>query len=93
MTERKMYALVTGCGEGGIGEALVKEYSRRGLYAIATVLPTEASDHLTAAGITWFPLDVTKQESVLQLKDKVDELTGGYLDVLVNNAQVSRHAK
>ncbi|EGR47101.1 uncharacterized protein TRIREDRAFT_109349 [Trichoderma reesei QM6a] len=86
MSRDKKFALVTGCGKGGIGEALVQEYTRRGIFAIATVLPNENSDHLTATGITWFPLDVTNEESVISLKEKLSSLTDGYLDILVNNA-------
>lgn len=74
------------CGKGGIGEALVQEYTRRGIFVMATVLPNENSDHLTAAGITWFPLDVTDEESVISLKERLFTLTDGYLDLLVNNA-------
>jgi len=74
------------CGQGGIGEALVKEYTRRGVHAIATVLPSENSEHLTEAGITWFPLDVTNENSVLDLKKNIGALTNGYLDFLVNCA-------
>ncbi|RYP41541.1 hypothetical protein DL767_000968 [Monosporascus sp. MG133] len=77
-----------GCGKGGIGEALVKEYARRNVHPIATVLPTESSEHLSQAGITWFPLDVTVEESVADLKRNVLALTGGRLDILVNNAGI-----
>ncbi|KAM0251918.1 hypothetical protein ACHAQJ_007933 [Trichoderma viride] len=86
MAREQKFALVTGCGLGGIGEALILEYTRRGVHAIATVLPNENSDHLTAAGITWFPLDVTDEKSVINLKEKILALTNGYLDFLVNNA-------
>lgn len=68
----------------------MREYSRYGVHAIATVLPNEASDHLSEAGITFFPLDVTVEESVNGLKVAVQELTGGRLDVLVNCAYVDR---
>ncbi|KAL4778873.1 hypothetical protein BJX76DRAFT_352276 [Aspergillus varians] len=88
MAPRTKYALVTGCGEGGIGEALVHEFLRRDIHAIATLLPWEKSEHLSNAGITWFPLDVTKDESVQTLKKDITALTGGNLDVLVNNASV-----
>jgi hypothetical protein len=74
------------CGRGGIGEALVTEYKRRGVHAIATVLPREASDHLSEAGITFFPLDVTVEQSIVDLKAAVQKLTGRSLDVLVNCA-------
>lgn len=64
----------------------MKEYVRRGVHAIATVLPNEASDHLSDAGIDCFVLDVTVEASVLNLKSQVAALTGGHLDVLVNCA-------
>lgn len=102
MARNERFALVTGyvscvdfvhpsanrdsCGRGGIGEALVTEYTRRGIHAIATVLPHEARDHLSNAGITVFPLDVTVEQSVIDLKTAVYELTGGRLDILVNCA-------
>ncbi|KAI8951137.1 hypothetical protein F4801DRAFT_545701 [Xylaria longipes] len=89
MDKEKKFALVTGCGRGGIGEALLTEYTRRGLHAIATVLPNEASDHLSEKGITFFPLDVTIEESVKNLEASVQELTGGYLDILVNCAGIA----
>ncbi|KAK7954810.1 hypothetical protein PG988_015504 [Apiospora saccharicola] len=72
--------------KGGIGEALAKEYTSRGLSTIATVLPSESSDHLTEAGITCFQLDLTVPQSILDLKQNVQSLTHGRLDVLVNNA-------
>ncbi|KAH6603846.1 NAD(P)-binding protein [Trichoderma cornu-damae] len=90
MARDQKFALVTGlldrCGKGGIGEALAQEYTRRGIHAIATVLPNEISDHLTEAGITWFPLNVTDEKSVANLKKKIVSITNGYLDFLVNNA-------
>ncbi|OQE43596.1 hypothetical protein PENCOP_c003G00519 [Penicillium coprophilum] len=89
MPQVQKYALVTGCGQGGIGEALVMEYTRRGIHAIATVLPNESSDHLSKAGITFFPLDVTVEKSVVELKAWVLELTGGKLDILVNCAGIA----
>ncbi|KAF4592097.1 NAD(P)-binding protein [Ophiocordyceps camponoti-floridani] len=89
MSREKKFALVTGCGEGGIGEALVQEFTRRGLHAIATVLPSEKDEHLARDGITCFPLDVTKEDSIVNLKEAIVQLTGGFLDVLVNNAGIS----
>ncbi|RCI12736.1 hypothetical protein L249_1068 [Ophiocordyceps polyrhachis-furcata BCC 54312] len=82
MSTEQKFALVTGCGKGGIGEALVKQYVRHGVHAIATVLPSEGSEHLTQAGITWFPLDVTDEKSVADLKQSILGLTGGSLDIL-----------
>ncbi|KAL7787174.1 hypothetical protein V8C37DRAFT_419026 [Trichoderma ceciliae] len=88
MARDQKFALVTGCGKGGIGEALVQEYTRRGVHAIATVFPNENSDHLAVAKIPWFPLDVTDEESVVSLKERILSLTNGYLDFLVNNARM-----
>ncbi|KAI0532999.1 hypothetical protein GGR58DRAFT_488365 [Xylaria digitata] len=88
MSRNQKFALVTGCGKGGIGEALVKEYTSRGVHAIATVLPNESHDHLVEAGITWFPLDVTVEKSVIDLKQNVLAIAGDRLDILVNNAGI-----
>ncbi|KAI0808630.1 hypothetical protein GGR55DRAFT_200445 [Xylaria sp. FL0064] len=88
MSRNQKFALVTGCGKGGIGEALVKEYTKRGVHAIATVLPNENHDHLDHAGITWFPLDVTVEQSVVDLKKNVLAVAGDHLDILVNNAGI-----
>ncbi|KAJ2999378.1 hypothetical protein NUW58_g14 [Xylaria curta] len=88
MSRKTKFALVTGCGRGGIGEALVTEYASRGFHAIATVLPTESSEHLVGAGITVFPLDVTQEASIESLKKSINSLTDGYLDILVNNAGI-----
>ncbi|TIC98951.1 NADPH-dependent 1-acyldihydroxyacetone phosphate reductase [Colletotrichum higginsianum] len=89
MPQQQKFALVTGCGRGGIGEALVTEYTRRGVHAIATVLPHEASDHLSDAGITFFPLDVTNEQSIIDLKAALQKLTSGNLDILVNCAGIA----
>ncbi|KAF5544158.1 1-acyldihydroxyacetone-phosphate reductase [Fusarium phyllophilum] len=86
---RPKFALVTGCGRGGIGEALVMEYRRLSIHAIATVLPHESSHHLSQAGITCFPLDVTVDDSISELKIKVQEITGGHLHILVNCAGIA----
>lgn len=66
----------------------MKEYQARGIRPIATVLPSEAREHLVEAGVICFSLDVTKQESVEQLRKDIEAMTGGYLDILVNNAFV-----
>lgn len=65
------------------------EYKRLSMHAIATVLPHESSVHLSQAGITCFPLDVTNEDSVSELKLKLEELTGGRLHILVNCAYAS----
>lgn len=53
---------------------------------IATARRLEAMSNLTAAGITTIILDVADLGSVERAKDEVVKLTGGTLDILVNNA-------
>lgn len=66
----------------------MKAYQKQNIQAIATVLPSEERAHLLEAGITCFSLDVTSEESVRELKKSVAAVTGGFLDILVNNAFV-----
>ena len=80
------YVLITGCSPGGIGHALALEYHRQGLHVIATARRLEAIDDLRALGMTTLRLDVTDKEAIRNVRDEVEELTGGRLDVLVNNA-------
>lgn len=41
---------------------------------------------LEGPGMSCFPLEVTSPKSIEECKEKVAELTGGRLDILVNNA-------
>ncbi|KAJ3565477.1 hypothetical protein NPX13_g7491 [Xylaria arbuscula] len=60
----------------------------QGYEVITTLLPHEARTHLTDAGIHVFSSDVTKDEDTMILRDHVAAITGGGLDVLVNNAGI-----
>ncbi|KAJ5783901.1 uncharacterized protein N7518_009578 [Penicillium psychrosexuale] len=80
--------LITGCGKGGIGEALALQYRARGCTVLATVLPWESKEHLSSVGIACFELDVTKDDSVRALRKAVEEKIGDRLDILVNNAGI-----
>lgn len=53
---------------------------------IATARRLEAMSELAALGMTTLQLDVTDESSVRKVRDEVVELTGGKLDILVNNA-------
>lgn len=57
-----------------------------GVRVIATARRLEAMSNLTAAGITTMILDVADLGSVGRAKNEVVRLTGGTLDILVNNA-------
>ena len=53
---------------------------------IATSRRLETMSALEAAGIETIELDVSKVDEIAKVRDQVQELTGGRLDVLVNNA-------
>jgi 1-acylglycerone phosphate reductase len=53
---------------------------------IATARRVETLSDLEVMGMSVLPLDITSQESIDNAKTKVAALTGGKLNVLVNNA-------
>ncbi|KAH8092685.1 hypothetical protein BXZ70DRAFT_453327 [Cristinia sonorae] len=89
MASKKQTVLITGCSEGGIGEELAKQYHAKGLRVFATARNPAAMASLKASGIETLVLDVTKDESIALVKSQVEELTGGTLNILINNAGVS----
>ncbi|KAJ4296343.1 NADPH-dependent 1-acyl dihydroxyacetone phosphate reductase [Kalmusia sp. IMI 367209] len=88
MVARNPAVLITGCGNGGIGHALAKEFKAKGYTVITTLLAHEDNTHLVEAGIHSFVADVTKDADLEGLRKQVSELTDGHLDVLVNNAGI-----
>ncbi|KAI4151741.1 MAG: hypothetical protein LQ341_000846 [Variospora aurantia] len=57
-----------------------------GFTVIATVLPHEDQEHLLSQQIKVSYTDVTSETSVLELKETVETISKGRLDVLINNA-------
>jgi len=53
---------------------------------ISTLLPHESAEHLLSRGVHVVRTDVTKDNSVQELKEFIKKLTGGRLDILINNA-------
>lgn len=78
--------LITGCSEGGIGDALAKEFSRRGLRVFATARDAAKMKHLKELGLETIPLDVIDKDSLRNAVETVRTATGGTLDFLVNNS-------
>ncbi|KAL2065668.1 hypothetical protein VTL71DRAFT_3338 [Oculimacula yallundae] len=78
--------LITGCSPGGIGHALAREFHAKGLHVIATARTKDAIQDLAEMGMSTLALEVTSQESIAEARVEVEKLTGGRLDVLVNNA-------
>ncbi|PQE17076.1 Short-chain dehydrogenase reductase SDR protein [Rutstroemia sp. NJR-2017a BBW] len=62
------------------------EFKKNDYTVISTLLAHESREHLESIGVHVFTSDVTSDEDAESLRDSVEKLTGGMLDVLVNNA-------
>ncbi|KAJ5771950.1 hypothetical protein N7520_002479 [Penicillium odoratum] len=78
--------LITGCSEGGIGDALARSFHSKGFRVFASARNTTKVQHLEDMGLDIIQLDVTDEESIRQAVSTVSSATGGYLDFLVNNS-------
>ncbi|KAB8297997.1 hypothetical protein EYC80_001770 [Monilinia laxa] len=78
--------LITGCSEGGIGDALARSFHRKGLRVFATARNILKIEHLKKLGLDTLPLDVTDATSIKAAVERVKLETGGTLDFLVNNS-------
>ncbi|CAK9437835.1 uncharacterized protein LODBEIA_P22130 [Lodderomyces beijingensis] len=88
---RRKFALVTGASSG-IGHSLAKEFATKG-YQVIACSPANVvhlhEDLVENHGAVSLACDITNAEDLLLLKKRVLEETGGYLDVLYNNAGVA----
>lgn len=78
--------LITGCSEGGIGDAIARSFHAKGLRVFATARDLAKVAHFKALGVEILPLDVTDAESIKYAVQSVKAATGGTLDILVNNS-------
>lgn len=62
------------------------EFNARGLHVVATARNRNSIAELQEMGMTTLSLEVTDNDSILEVKKAVSELTGGKLDILINNA-------
>lgn len=91
MADQKL-AVVTGAG-GGIGEATARRLSSRGFHVLAGVRKQQDAEKLAGAGIESVLLDITRQDDIARLVDRVDEdPQRRRLGVVINNAAVSLSA-
>jgi NAD(P)-dependent dehydrogenase (short-subunit alcohol dehydrogenase family) len=84
--QQKKTVLITGCSDGGLGAALAIAYHSAGHRVFATARTPSKMAFLTSLGIETLPLDVLSEESITACVSSVIKLTGGTLNVLLNNA-------
>ncbi|KAH6963262.1 hypothetical protein DER45DRAFT_601639 [Fusarium avenaceum] len=82
----KRSILITGYSQGGAGNALALEFAAKGFRVFATARSLKTLGNLSDKGIETLTLDVTKPESIANLKTEIATRTGGSLDILFNNA-------
>lgn len=87
----KRSVLITGCSKGGLGDVLARAFHAHGLRVIATARNPSKIEHLKSLGIETLTLDVTSQESIKTCIQEVTNLTGGGLDILLNNSGGGYH--
>jgi 1-acylglycerone phosphate reductase len=85
MTAKKT-VLITGCSKGGLGDSLACAFHSRGYRVIATARNLSKIAHFTSQGVETLTLDVTSQSSIAECVSRVSSLTGGRLDILLNNS-------
>ncbi|RDL39978.1 putative Short-chain dehydrogenase [Venustampulla echinocandica] len=85
-TMSRKSVFITGCSEGGIGEALAKEFHRNGHRVFATARNLAKVGPLRSLGLEIVKLDVVDSESIKQAVESVQKATGGSLDFLINNS-------
>jgi 1-acylglycerone phosphate reductase len=81
----KKTVLITGTSSG-IGNSLARIFAEKGYQVYATARKTDSIADLAAIGVHPLTLDVDSPASITALKAEVVRLTGGKLDMLVNNA-------
>jgi 1-acylglycerone phosphate reductase len=90
MAPSRKSALVTGTSHGGLGDYLARELHSRGVRVFATARTASKVEHLKELGIEIIMMDVQDTVSIKAAVAEVGELTGGSLDILINNSGVGR---
>lgn len=70
------------------GNCDTEDFWNVGLHVIATARRPEVLAGLAEMGMSALQLDVTDQDSIEACEKEVATITGGKLDILINNAQV-----
>jgi 1-acylglycerone phosphate reductase len=89
----KPTVLITGCSDDGLGSALALELHAAGHHRVfATARNASKLENAKAAGIEILLLDVLSETSIEKCVAELRELTGGSLDMLINNAGATYYA-
>ncbi|KAJ4197050.1 hypothetical protein NW767_009295 [Fusarium falciforme] len=84
--QQKRSVLITGCSQGGAGNALALEFAAKGYRVFATTRSQKTLSNLREKGIETLVLDVTDPDSIRALAVEIASRTQGSLDMLINNA-------
>ena len=82
----KRTVLITGCSDGSLGSALALAFHKAGWRVFASARNMSKLKKAEAAGIETVKLDITSDDSIASSVSRVEELTDGSLDALLNNA-------
>lgn len=82
----KKSVLITGCSEGGLGDALARAFHQKGYRVFATARNPKKMAHFENLGIETVVLDVLSKESIKSAVEEVSKLADGKLDILINNS-------
>jgi 1-acylglycerone phosphate reductase len=83
----KKTVLITGCSDDGLGSVLALELHAAGHHRVfATARNPSKLENVKTAGIETLLLDVLSETSIQKCALELRELTGGSLDILINNA-------
>ncbi len=84
----KRVAVITGCSEiNSMGAAFARELLYRGWIVFATARNEATLQTLGQEGCLTLQLDVTSESSVSEAVRRVTTLTGGRMDLLINNVR------
>ncbi|KAK3943814.1 putative IBR finger domain protein [Diplogelasinospora grovesii] len=82
----KRTILITGCSDGSLGSALALALHKAGWRVFASGRNLSKLSKAQGAGIETVQLDTLADDSIASCVSQIQELTGGSLDALLNNA-------
>jgi 1-acylglycerone phosphate reductase len=85
MSQESRIALVTGCSAGSLGEALAFTLHEQGVKVIAAARNPAKTEELAKLGVHCVTMNVLDKPSIKACVEKVQELTEGRLDILINS--------